>query len=72
MYGFLYSEIPVLTLLHSEWPKLHRVLAILNAIGLNTECVDELTQTWEDSDLHVFHAPVCLRGMGALHVVLPF
>ena len=24
-----------LTLLHSEWPKLHRVLAILSAIGLN-------------------------------------
>ena len=28
-----------LTLLHSEWPKLHRVLAILSAIGLNaTSC----------------------------------
>ena len=24
-----------LTLLHSEWPKLHRVLAILSAIGLS-------------------------------------
>ena len=24
-----------LTLLHSEWPKLHRVLAVLSAIGLN-------------------------------------
>ena len=24
----------ILTLLHSEWPKLHRVLAILRAIGL--------------------------------------
>ena len=24
-----------LTLLHSEWPKLHRVLAILSGIGLN-------------------------------------
>ena len=24
----------LLTLLHSEWPKLHRVLAILGAIGL--------------------------------------
>ena len=24
-----------LTLLHSEWPKLHRVLAILSAVGLN-------------------------------------
>ena len=23
-----------LTLLHSEWPKLHRVLAILSAVGL--------------------------------------
>ena len=26
----------LLTLLHSEWPKLHRVLAILNAIGLKS------------------------------------
>ena len=26
-----------LTLLHSEWPKLHRVLAILNAIGLKVQ-----------------------------------
>ena len=25
-----------LTLLHSEWPKLYRVLAFLNAIGLKT------------------------------------
>ena len=25
----------LLTLLHSEWPKLHRVLAILSAIVLN-------------------------------------
>ena len=24
----------LLTLLHSEWPKLHRVLAVLSAIGL--------------------------------------
>ena len=29
-----YSHV-YLTPLHSEWPKLHRVLAILNAIGLN-------------------------------------
>ena len=27
--------IPALTLLHSEWPKLYGVLAILSAIGLN-------------------------------------
>ena len=26
----------VLTLLHSEWPKLYEVLAILSAIGLNS------------------------------------
>ena len=26
-----------LTMLHSEWPKLHRVLAILSAIGLRKE-----------------------------------
>ena len=27
-------ELTALTLLHSEWPKLYRVLAILSAIGL--------------------------------------
>ena len=27
----------VFTLLHSEWPKLHRVLALLSAVGLNRE-----------------------------------
>ena len=27
--------LPCITLLHSEWPKLHRVLAVLSAIGLN-------------------------------------
>ena len=26
---------PALTLLHTEWPKLNRVLAVLSAIGLN-------------------------------------
>ena len=25
------------TLLHSEWPKLHRVLAVVSAIGLNRD-----------------------------------
>ena len=29
--GFLFH---ILTVLHSEWPKLHRVLALLSAIGL--------------------------------------
>ena len=28
------SVVSELTLLHSEWPKFHRVLAVLNAIGL--------------------------------------
>ena len=31
-----------LTLLHSEWPKLHRVLAVLSAIGLSCTVVDAL------------------------------
>ena len=29
------AELLLLTLLHSEWPKLYGVLAILSAIGLN-------------------------------------
>ena len=33
-----------LTLLHSEWPKLHRVLAILSAIGLNIHYVASLNR----------------------------
>ena len=33
----------ILTLLHSEQPKLHRVLAVLNAIGLR--CIDTLAGT---------------------------
>ena len=31
MFACVYNT---LTLLHSEWPKLHRVLAFLSAIGL--------------------------------------
>ena len=31
-----------LTLLHSEWPKLYRVLAILSAIGLMILLVNEI------------------------------
>ena len=30
----------ILTLLHSEQPKLHRVLAVLSAIGLNQQIKD--------------------------------
>ena len=32
--GLIFGALSVLTLLHSEQPKLHRVLAILSAIGL--------------------------------------
>ena len=31
------TEVSLLTLLHSEWPKLCRVLAVLSAIGLKNE-----------------------------------
>ena len=34
-FCILSYQAPCLTLLHSEWPKLRRVLAILSAIGLN-------------------------------------
>ena len=36
---FQRKEIAPLTLLHSEWPKLHRVLAILSAKGLRANPV---------------------------------
>ena len=29
-----FNSVSILTLLHSEWPKLYRVLTILSAIGL--------------------------------------
>ena len=32
-----------LTLLHSKWPKLHRVLAVLSAIGLRMGCLSKGT-----------------------------
>ena len=35
-FSFKFSlEMQFLTLLHSEWPKLHRVLAVLSAVGLS-------------------------------------
>ena len=37
----------LLTLLHSEWPKLHRVLAILSAIGLKKEYAPRGTQSFK-------------------------
>ena len=33
-FDYLLNGSQLLTLLHSEWPKLYRVLAILSAIGL--------------------------------------
>ena len=35
MCNSLLSKIIILTLLHSEWPKLHKLLAILSAVRLN-------------------------------------
>ena len=34
-----------LTLLHSEWPKLHRVLAVLSAVGLRMAISTDPAQT---------------------------
>ena len=39
-----------LTLLHSEWPKLYRVLAVLGAVGLN----HSVTSYWSPSIANVF------------------
>ena len=38
MVSDIFCYIKNLTLLHSEWPKLYGVLAILNAIGLTFNC----------------------------------
>ena len=35
-----------LTLLYSEWPKLHRVLAVLSANGLKLAKVKKKEKTW--------------------------
>ena len=34
-YFIILKTTPTLTQLHSEWLKLHRVLAVLSAVGLN-------------------------------------
>ena len=35
MQPVTYFVVMTLTLLHSEWPKLNRVLAVMSAVGLN-------------------------------------
>ena len=35
------SQFFPLTLLHSEWPKLHRVLAVLSAVGLRVKPISK-------------------------------
>ena len=43
-----------LTLLHSEWPKHHRVLAFLSATGLNTkQGVTPIEEFWPVSSISV-------------------
>ena len=43
----------LLTLLHSEWPKLHGVLAVLSAIGLRNEFhFSEVNQSVNSIGLH--------------------
>ena len=46
-------KIGCLTLLHSEWPKLHRVFAILSAIGLKTVQAMIKLLFMEQSDLYL-------------------
>ena len=42
-----------LTLLHSEWPKLHRALALLSATGLNSQCDMNKTLFFSSLDIGV-------------------
>ena len=51
-----------LTLLHSEWPKLHRVLAALSAIGLRVDLLFErlCLQRSKQDVTEVF--PLCKNG----------
>ena len=44
-----------LTLLHSEWPKLYGVLAILIAIGLKSQSLPERSYPNSDGDKHTNH-----------------
>ena len=39
------SFMPSSTLLHSEWPRLHKVLALLSAIGLMNKTLYHLVKT---------------------------
>ena len=45
---------PILTLLHSEQPKLHRVFAILSAIGLNEATLCEQRICFHSVCLHSY------------------
>ena len=54
------GTIPPLTLLHSEWPKLHTILAFLSAIGLKVSFTTRLTSSsatgWLTGDLNLWPA----------------
>ena len=56
IYPQILTEIcAFLTLLHSEWPKLHRVLAILSAIGLlQSPCFRKNVMVIQNSSMHTF------------------
>ena len=62
------AELLQLTLLHSEWPKLQRVLAILNAIGLKEAEFAAATQCYTIMTSQLFYLyPVPSRTISRTH-----
>ena len=51
IFYVLYSEKPCLTLLHSERPKLHTILAFLSAVGLKFALSIDAFRTFQYNDL---------------------
>ena len=74
-----YNEPLILTLLHSEGPKLHRVLAILSAIGLRwvymvTCCMTchatRHASIFFETMLHLGHRTCCMHNSFVMQPVL--
>ena len=68
-------EIFLLTLLHSKWPKLHRVLAILSAIGLKSVSEHRWVLTCSKlfcgkfSNPNMSKIPICTSLLQLKHII---
>ena len=66
------SKFLLSTLLHSEWPKLHRVLAILSAIGLRCAPTGEWINGFANTSIYSAGVVCFAKIAGKIIVVYPF